>query len=288
MSTFTPTKYGNKTISIDSDDKDPITPVREKIAKEIRPKGRLPNLDNVTAAIQKLLDVISTLMKHCKPAIEHGGQKLSCNTIVTRRDFDSVQAKGGCNKSGEHFVVFKSFPAYEEEEFDITSLIKLPPELDGILCTKTYKSGLIKYDSLFEMSYVLHDTVLIPFLANLKNHLLSVKSCLTDIHEWLHKTPTNLFFIERAFGIGTVQRAEHSAKVNPLCANCGCRYSQHDTASCSRKICCPGHSGWPFKRSYALVLKWFFIDTKINETFDVSNQNQRSRLLKLIEYLSHE
>ena len=286
MSTLTPAKTGKKTLSIGSEDVDPITPVREKFAKELRPKGRLPHLSNVTAAIQKELDTIRTFMRYCKQAIEHGDQKLLSSTLITRRDFDVVQAKYGFVGSGKRCVVFRSIPNYEEEEFDITPLIKLPPELADIFCTKTHKSGLIEYDALFEMSYVLHDSILIPFLANLKNHLLDVKSCLFEIHEWLSKPATNMPFIEQAFGVGTVELAERIAKTNPVCARCGHRYKSHNS-SCRYNSVCPG-AKLQFKRSSALNLKLFYTDSRINESFTLSDRNQRAKLLKLIQFISHE
>ena len=289
MSTPTPTKTGKKTASIGSDDEDPITPMREKFAKELRPKGRLPHLSNVTAAIQKELDMIRTLMKHCKQAIEHGGQKLLPNTLITRRDFDVVEAYYLHSKSDKGFVMFKSIPLCEEKEFNITPLIKLPSELD-IFRIETLKSGLIKFDVLFEMSSVLHDSILTSFLTNLKNHLVKVNFCLTGIHEWLNKTATNKPFLERAFGRGTIATAVRRAKVDPACAKCGHWFKSHKSFG-SLKNVCPGSSGFPvmqFKRSSTLYLSWFQTDSKINESFTLSDENQRARLLKLIEFVSHK
>lgn len=89
--------------------------------------------------------------------------------------------------------------------FDITPLIKLRSELRHV-SVETYKSGLIKYDLLFEASLLLDDTVLVPFLSNLKNHLVSVQACLSKIDEWLAVPTMNVQFLESAFGTGEGRR----------------------------------------------------------------------------------
>ena len=281
MSTTTPTKTGKKT-----SDEDPITPMREKFATDLRPNGRLPNLNSITAVIQKLLDSNSKLMKLCQGAIENEGQKLNPSTLVTRRDFDLIRTRDLYDESGKAIVMFTANPKYEEKEFDILPLIQLPPELQGIFHTKTHKSGLIQYDSLFEMSSVLHDSIIVSYLVNLKNHLVSVESCLKSIHEWLSKPATSLSFVERAFGDGTVKAAEHERKTNPFCINCGWQHKKHSKDRYGN-LCCKNMRD-PFKRSNLLEIKRVYTSTKIDHSFNITDVNQRARLLKLIEFVCHE
>lgn len=154
---------GKKSAPIELNDDDLITPLRENLAKVLRPKGRLPSVENLTVSIQKLLETNSKLMEDCRHAIEQDGQKLKPSTLVTRRDFDTIQTLCAVDGSGKGFVMFKAYPP----------LIQLPPEL-AILYIETDKSGLIKYDALFEMTYALHDSVMLSYLANLKNHLITI------------------------------------------------------------------------------------------------------------------
>ena len=289
MSTLTPAKTGKKT----SDDEDPITPMREKFATDLRPNGRLPKLDSIAAAIQKLLETNRKLMKDCKGAIEHDGQKLTSSTLVTRRDFDIIKTRNGVDGSGKDFVVFEAYPWYGEKEFDITPLIQLPSELLSIFCTQTHKSGLIKYDALFETSSVLHDSIIVSYLVNLKNHLLSVESCLKGIHEWLTKPATSMSFVEQTFGAGAVKAAEFERKTNPFCINCGGKHKSHSRGSgrygrSMDDLYCPGYDSRKFKRANSLEMKRVYTSTKINDSFDITDANQRARLTKLIEFVCHE
>ena len=290
---------GKKSAPIELGDEDPITPIREKLAKMLRPKGRLPNLENLTAAIQELLESINKLMKDCQSAIEHDGQKLMTSTLVTRRDFDTVQTQCAVDESGKGFVMFKAYPKYEEKEFDITPLIKLPPEL-AILYVETLKSGFIKYDSLFQISYALHDSVMLSYLANLKNHLAVVESCLKDIHKWLSEPATTLSFIEHTFGVVSVKACEYVRKFDPFCSNCGYKYKMHSSqwshwspwqnGGSTQMKYCPDRLGTnqAYKRCNALEVKRFYTESKINESFTLSDKHQRARLLKLIEFVSYE
>ena len=335
----TPAKKGRKSTSNAPDDQDPMSPMREKFAKDLRPHGRLPNLENVISSIQKLLESNKLVSTHCLQAIDPFENKLSTRKVLlTKREFEYVRTHHVDGK-----LLFTTTPEYSEKEFDITPLIKLPPEL-AILHPKRSKSGLIDFESLFEMSSVLHGDILISFLANLKKQLILVQTCLNDIENWWNEVPTNLSFMESIFGAGVVKEAQELKAKDPLCENCRCHFSCHEqffnphsgafgASTTSYSYLCrinrfssqPVQS-WPdfnnlfnsqpvqssfgsnvrtnqlsmtqfpsssqrrekFKHSAYLPLKSFVTSTKIDDRFNIFDENERARLLKLVRFVSHK
>ena len=295
MSTTPTKKTRKKATSNRSDDEDLITPVRERIAKVLKPNVQPSDddLGNVTVAIQELLDTNNKLMRDCQEAIELDGQKLLPSTLVTRRDFGTVEVRCSGDTLSKGIIAFNATRSYEMKEFDITPLVQLPDELI-IFRTETYKSGLIKYDILFERSHVLHLSLLPDFLAVLRRQLVSVNSCLDRINEWLNKPDTNMPFIEQAFGSKSVMTAERDSRSNPVCINCGLKFVMHKmckgTNGLKDSVWCLGTNSirTKFRRSCNLQLQVFHTDARIDKTYNLSDANERAKLLKLVAFVSHE
>jgi hypothetical protein len=141
---------------------------------------------------------------------------------------------------------------------------------------------LIKYDLLFEASLLLDDTVLVPFLSNLKAHLVSVQACLSKIDEWLAPT-MNVPFLESAFLTGIVKDAEKHYRENPLCRNCQylfkCHVCRGVISNCSSKET-------KYTRSRAFLLKEVPTNIVDKSAFSLTDTYEKSKLLKLIDDVS--
>jgi hypothetical protein len=250
----------------------------------LKPKGRLASLDNSIDAVKKLIHVIQIKLRRCVPSIETYGQKLSHQAIVTKRTFGEVKTLYVDGR-----IQFHAYPyCTDEKEFDISALIELPAELKIVHCT-TSKSGLINYNDVFEKSLLLHDSVLQPFMACFKCHLISVQACLTSIEEWLNATETNQRFLESTFGYGVVKASLRKSTKDPICGNCRSCFKQHQAApylqtSSSRFLCPVGMKF--FKRSDALLLKEFTTSCQVNDSFDLFNNADRVRLSGLVNFVS--
>lgn len=275
MNTPTPKKKGTST----ADDNDRVSQARYKVATDLRPKGRLPYLDNVVGAIEKLLRVNNELLKRCKHSIDIDGPKLVPLTVLSKRMLNVVKRR---NVQGH--IQFVTYPVCAEMIFNIKPLMTLPAEL-GRIPHETHMSGLINYDSFFEASLLLDDTVLVPFLSNLKGHLVSVQSCLTEIDNWLAIPTTNVPFLDYTFGRGTVREAEKRHRENPLCRNCRCPFRRHNRRG-QITTCLDGRSY--YVRSKYWLLKEFVSNKSKHESFDLNDTNDRSKLVGLVEYLSRK
>ena len=265
--------------------------MREKIAKDLRPQGRLPSLSSVISSIQELLDSNKTVLSSCEQAFSTNKNVMkSCKALLRKPVFDKVESYQVDGK-----LLFASTPDYSEMEFDIEPLVKLPSEL-AILRTTRIKSGLIDYESLFKMSSALDDSsgIRISFLINLKNQLLLVQSCLNSIEKWWNDSPTNLCFVNSIFGNDTVAQAEAMKIVDPLCKNCSCFYRSHISRifSGSTSYSCPIRPDYRhmtvFKRSATLPLRVFDTSIKIEDSFNLFDENERAKLVKLVTFLSHK
>lgn len=118
---------------------------------------------------------------------------------------------------------------------------------------------------------------------------------MKGIHNWLSEPATNISFIEQAFGESSVKKAECDRKKDPFCSNCGFKYKMHRSyfgsgISTANYMYCPDRlrSQQVYKHCSALEVKHFFTESKINQLFTLSDTNQRTRLLKLIEFISYE
>eukprot|EP00956_Cyclotella_meneghiniana_P000199 scaffold261_cov58-Cyclotella_meneghiniana.AAC.12 len=259
-----------------------MSPMREKFARDLRPRGRLPTLENAINAVQKLLDSNKSILSRCHQAFDTSENKLSRKVLLTKRVFDYVKSNHVDGK-----LLFTTTPEYSEKEFNIEPLIKLPPEL-AILHPKRIKYGLIDYESLFKMSSALDDSsnIRISYLANLKHQLMLVQSCLNSIEMWWNESPTNLCFLESIFGADAVHSAEVLKNKDPLCRKCCRHYSFHlgNSKLCSKRW--PG-GNFLFQRSRALPLKVFFTSYSVVDKFDLFDENERAQLVRLVTFVSH-
>ena len=277
MSVFTPSKKGMKSTSGIVDDHDRVSQARDKIAKRLRPKGRLPYLNNLVNAVEELLDANLRILERCKQAIDTDGQKLVPYSVFTKRTFKYVKSRSVGGKAQ-----FIAYPEFSEMIFDITPLIKLPSKL-AIVPHETFQSGLIKYEVLFESSLLLHDNVLVPFLSKLKGHLGLVQASLNKIDEWLSQSVTNVNLLEAVFGIGAVKKAEQQYRENPLCRNCFYSFKSHNRRG-SYTACKDGSTR--YKRSRAFLLKEYVTTRKIKHTYSLYDAVDEENLLKLTRDLS--
>jgi hypothetical protein len=145
-----------------------------------------------------------------------------------------------------------------DELFFFEPLFKLPAELNpSNMFQPPYSkdnsgvaAGFIDYDLLFENSLGLHDTILKPFLATLKDHLEAVQVCLGKIDEWLMVPDNNKDFLEDTFCIQLV--------------------IPNDV--------------YPYVK--APQLKTSHINGTYNTTFKISEKSQQNQLKKFLEFVS--
>ncbi|KAL3797980.1 hypothetical protein HJC23_013218 [Cyclotella cryptica] len=262
-----------------------VTPTNKEskqLYPELRAKavGKLPpeTVNSIRALIVTNREILDRCMESkadlCDP--RYG---FACN----RKVFNDVKCR---NISG--YTEFLVFPEDKQKTFDITPLARLSGGLDFL--QPTFVSGCIDFNALFETSLLLHDDIVLPYLVKLKEHLELVQVCLGMVDEWLMESRDNKNFLEDIFSTKLdYHKNEEFCKSNCdniVCSNCGESYEKHRIELLSKgKVC--RRSGFQPLTQFSpvhLVLKRIRMDGKLEASFNLSNEEDRVKLIKCLEF----
>ena len=180
------------------------------------------------------------------------------------------------------------------KSFDTTCLSTVPHSLSKLVIlskrTDSY-SMFADFESFFINACALHDEVLGPFFAELKDHLQLVQVCLGNIDEWLMESHGNIRFLESIFekkleipvGLKCVcEEGTHTPKDN--CFDCKFSFQYHTIAGFPNA--CPVIDGARrhFKCNRPIVLKICSTPGTYIATFVISYSKDQLKLKKLLEY----
>jgi hypothetical protein len=290
----------------------------EKV-NDLKPKGRLASRCNLISSIQDLLNTNEEILQRHLNSMKIKGAV----SVVTHKTFEMVKSQY-VNGVTRFFAQTQT----KVQEFDVTPLVQISPEIGDLFTLERDDCGLINYKLLFAKSAVLHESILLPFLTHLKNHLTAVHTCLSAIDELFTKLETNARFLETSFGVDMTEVVvEKHGNKNTLCECCGWNFDKHEVytsfpaggttftsngygyvhvcgkcgkdynAHVNYRTCpqtayaCPGsEKKKQFKANADLFLVKEFATphSENNASFNISDKNQRMRLLKLIEFVSFE
>ena len=170
-------------------------------------------------------------------------------------------------------------------------------------------SDCIDYESLFEKSLILHDEVLGPFLAKLKDHLMAIQVSLGRMETWIMETRETIDYLENTFG------DKIAMPYSILKRKCECPSGTHDSSAICLHCCrplsehkpertnsnshlyhspvsypCPNVSfmtSGVFTCQEPQVLKEFQnLSVKIEAKYDISRDIDRKKLGKVLELVA--
>ncbi|KAL7545277.1 hypothetical protein ACHAWF_008624 [Thalassiosira exigua] len=144
--------------------------------------------------IRAILAVNAEIYQRCSRSMMHKKgvarvRRYRCEKVIAR-SVDSV-------------TQFLAESEISEREFDVELLATTPDCLEeNFACQPRFKvhRGFIDFDAYFQSSLALHEDVLGPFLAHLKDHLEKIQVCLGEIEQWLLEPHDNTTFVESMFG----------------------------------------------------------------------------------------
>jgi hypothetical protein len=153
--------------------------------------------------IRAILPMNQEIWNRCKRSLGEAAGSDPGSMMFTRYGYEEVNAT-----SVNEELLFTATVRRTDIWFCVEILHYLPAELNpNNMFQPPYSkddSGVatkfIDYDLFFENSLSLHDTILKPFLATLKDHLEAVQVCLGKIDEWLMVSHNNTDFLEKTFG----------------------------------------------------------------------------------------
>jgi len=122
-------------------------------------------------------------------------------------------------------MLFQSKCMEQTKAFSVTCL---PQPLRTIVIPSLDEYGMPNYSKYLKRSLILEDSIMLPFLAILKDHLEEYQVFLGNVESWLMENTGNTIFLEKTFNVtlaickGIGQKYLHRA-VYPLNNN-----SQYD------------------------------------------------------------
>lgn len=293
-----------------------VSRVREDIVKELE---RSANNDvgvyyDINHSIREIRAIISTNEEIFSRSLK--SISIKSNDRATHQTVMLISYPIVGSHTYDAATLFVTYPERSERTFDVEPLMNLPTELSRILSFE-YKEGttFIDYASFFEKSLVLHDGVLGPFLAKLKNHLMNVQVCLGNIESWAMESYDNIDYLESTFGVkleipnyfdSMIRKCDCPPGTHPdhlKCSDCSIPFCQHGIGFSVYPKQCPdrksrsgyggsGVGGSGFGTQFFHCKKFQVLKRctnnvpgKIETTFTISSEDDRKRLQKLLEFM---
>ena len=146
-----------------------------------------------------------------------------------------------------------------------------------------------------------------PFLAKLKVHLMSIQVCLGEIEAWITQLECNMKYLESTFDV----QIERPGMTEELTQDCKCPPETHPTHHmCQRPNCCrpidsheastkrcPNSNSHSYREMYHIYDGFMCkkmqtlkkcatkIPIKIEMTCNISKEDDRQRLEKILEFM---
>jgi hypothetical protein len=188
-------------------------------------------------------------------------------------------------------------PIRTTKEFRTTPLSKLPQGLEDIFvsrCSTGKFQDFIDFNAFFKRSLLLHETVLEQFLPKLKEHLMSIQVCLGEIDAWVIQEPQgNITFLEKTFET-RMEIPDDKVTLGPHKCSCYTHLPNEICLSCGKKYCdqlpwtkrCNDKSRYEsFQCEYYQILKQCKNEGKHEANFNLTNEKERIRLTKFLEFI---
>jgi hypothetical protein len=274
---------------------------RELLAEEVK-KAKIDDCKNSPAnydidhnirEIRAILKMNAEILDRCMKFSNGGGKSA---TTFKRIAYEVVTTRAWGN--GTQII---THPIRKTKTFNTTPLSKLPKGLDHIIASRKMTgkklSAFIDFGVFFGRSLALHETVLEQFLPKLKEHLMSIQVCLGEIDAWvIQETQENISFLEETFETN-MEIPDDNVQLEPrwcscrenhhpdeICLNCGKKYCDHCVATYHPGRHC--ESGDHYQCQYYQILKWCNGDGKIEITFDITNEKEKTKLTKFLEFMA--
>ena len=280
-----------------------VTHIREQGQKRFASsrKNVIYDIEQNVREIRALLNINAEIFGR---VMESASNYSSGNSVtLTRYGFDVVKVRqsGGSTE-------FITEAAVSTNAFDVDLLLNLPNDLTGVLVVQYQAApfgNFIDYNAFFRSALMLHDDILEPFLVKLKDHIESIHVLLGEMEAWLLESQRKIEFIESTFGMKLEAPTADNLHMEEMrdCPGghfhgsydmCSCKsyFRNHTYDSSSGKHICPGYrsnEGRRFMCNQTVpkthVLKKYDDAGKFEKTFQITTENDQTKLKKCLEYM---
>jgi len=297
-----PPKKKSKKSTTPKAKKKPVDPlehlaeVREKAVKVLVKSEKNKNVNyDIEQNIREIRAILATnteIFDRCMDYLKEGEDHGSNNQYTfVRVNFNTIHSIPQDKEDNETLAQLVAIPSRTESEFDMSSLIDPPIGIDDIIVIKHFSESydhekFIDYTKFFESAMLLHDDVLEPILAKLKDKLMDIQVCLGNIDAWVMEPQKCIDFLKDTFEESS-EPIVSSVKKYGECPNCTCDYPNIEFTSDYGELSayCSGCSEY----SHVHDLKKFeFVCSKYEAYFDIREEKDQKRLIKLLELLEME
>lgn len=199
-----------------------------------------------------------------------------------------------------NYIQFVTSHGENGDTIEMKALMKLPDGLDGTIVHKYMAepfSMYIDYGAFFEKSLLLDNEVLEPFLAKLKEHLMSIQVCLGEVETCVMEPLRDIDFLKGIFGVELDLPDDNSLKANPCscpsgvhgildgCMNCTKTFKGHKypvgTQHYSQvQQCTSFHCS-----GYNVLKQIYCVAGRHEHRFDIGDEGERLRLKTFLDFL---
>ncbi|KAL9191269.1 hypothetical protein ACHAXT_000975 [Thalassiosira profunda] len=274
---------------------DLIDQVREKAGNRLKSKKKNVNYD-IEQNVREIRAILATngeIFDRCSGSMnELDVEDLEANCYCvsfTRVGFNNVKIYYDEDEDVTRVI---TCPVHSEQSFDMKALLGPPDGISDIIIVKQMAKfdAFVDYELLFERALLLHEDVLEPVLAKIKDRLMSVQVCLGKIEGWVIEPQTVTNFLEESFGkklecgedeMTYCECPEGSHCKDDLCGSCGIGFERHGRyysySSCA--FMCNG---------FKVLKECDTADGRHDMAFNVVKESERQRLTKFLEFLAME
>jgi len=230
-----------------------------------------------------LITTNNEIWDRCKTNLDHQDKKfnhLSKKPVLVfyRVGFNEVKVlSAGQHQFGtSEGLVFETQYTLQTKSFSVPCL---PPPLLTIVIPLIGKDGLLSYSQYLERSFILEESILLPFLAIFKDHLEEFQVFLGDVESWLMGSIRSATFIQQLFNV--------APKNDPVvCLLCGNR-AREKRVMCQR---CELEGCFQNARSFQPPMILYKTTASSDDdvykvSFDVSNSSGQKRLTQFFSFV---
>jgi len=175
--------------------------IKTNLTAHVKDRHKGAELDYLIKTTQALVTSNNEIWDRCKANFsKHENKQFNHlsekpNLIFQRVGFSVVNALSRTDGYGRS-LAFLSQCVQKTKAFSVPCF---PHPLRTVVIPSLDKYGMLNYSEYLKRSFILEESIMLPFLAILKDHLEEFQVFLGNVESWLMKSTRNTIFLENTF-----------------------------------------------------------------------------------------
>jgi len=257
--------------------------IRSTLTANVTARHKDAELNYLINTTQALITTNNEIWDRCKTNLDRQDKKfnhLSKKPVLVfyRVGFNEVKVlSAGQHRFGaSEGLMFETQYKLQTKSFTVPCL---PPSLLSVVIPVIGTDGLLSYSQYLERSFILEESILLPFLAIFKDHLEEFQVFLGDVESWLMGSIRSAIFTQQLFNVAP----KSDPAVCFLCVN-RAREKRVMCERCELEGCF--RNGRSFQPPVILYKTTASSDDDVYKvSFDVSNSSGQKRLTQFFSFV---